>query len=376
MSATLTAVPPVAVPDGQRSASGLPILCVKHLHKRYGPAVAIADISFDVGAGEIVTLLGPSGCGKSTTLRAIAGLEMPDEGEIELAAKVVTSASRRIFVAPEKRNVGVVFQSYAIWPHMTVGENVGYPLRLRHLPSAARDRKVAEMLALVGLKDYERRPATQLSGGQQQRVALARALCYEPDILLLDEPLSNLDAKLRPELLDQIRRLQRQRGTSVLFVTHDQIDAMTASHRIVVMKDGRIEQIGTPEELYEQPTTAFVHHFVGRTLSFAGVLAADGVVVEGQLRPLAAGMRTPDLLPGAQVTVTTRPENVTLSSTPAGAWSLPGIVEETTYLGERVECEIAVGAIKVRLGVDTRLRPDIGEQVWLTVNAARLKMWQ
>jgi ABC-type Fe3+/spermidine/putrescine transport system ATPase subunit len=359
-------------PNGVVHAAPAPVLRVSHLGKRYGQTMAVDDVSFDVGEGEVVTLLGPSGCGKSTTLRAVAGLELPEDGEIHLAGKLVASARQGVFVAPEKRNVGVVFQSYAIWPHMTVAENVGYPLRLRRLPAAPRAHKVAEMLALVGLDGLGERPAHQLSGGQQQRVALARALSYEPDILLLDEPLSNLDAKLRPELLDQIRALQRERGTSVLFVTHDQTEAMVASHRIAVMSRGKIEQMGTPSTVYEQPASCFVQQFVGKTVAFRGVAADPGVLVEDQRLPLALGA---DLPRGTPVMVTSRPEDVTLGALPDGPCSLPGVVAQTTYLGERLECEIAVGATRVRVGVEKRDARLPGERVWLRLAADRLRVW-
>jgi ABC-type Fe3+/spermidine/putrescine transport system ATPase subunit len=353
------------------------VLQVSNLSKRYGTTLAVDDISFEVGEGEVVTLLGPSGCGKSTTLRAVAGLEPVDGGEIQIAGKAVTAPARGVFVAPERRNVGVVFQSYAIWPHMTVGQNVGYPLRLRRLPSEVRARRVAEMLELVGLQEYARRPATQLSGGQQQRVALARALCYEPDILLLDEPLSNLDAKLRPELLDQIRTLQRQRGTSVLFVTHDQMEAMTASHRIAVMQYGRIAQIGSPSDVYEHPTSDFVQHFIGKTVSFPAVWLGDGVCIANQVVPLITESGR-DLPPGTAVTVTTRPEDVTLACGDDGACSAFGIVgtlEDTVYLGERLEYRIAIGSSSVAVAADKRHVRRTGDPVRLILDPARVKVW-
>jgi len=357
--------------------SAEPVLRASNLVKRFGATVAVDDVSFTVGPGEVVTLLGPSGCGKSSTLRAVAGLEPLDGGEIELGGRVVSSAARGVFVAPERRNVGVVFQSYAIWPHMTVGENVGYPLRLRGVPAAERHRKVAEMLDMVGLADYASRSATKLSGGQQQRVALARALCYEPTILLLDEPLSNLDAQLRPELLAQIHMLQRQRGTAVLFVTHDQAEAMTVSHRIAVMREGHIEQIGPPLQIYEHPATAFVQHFIGRTVSLPGVMANEGVLVDGQLLALdhIFCQELGGLPPGREVIVTSRPEAVTLTHAPTGPCALPGVVEETTYLGDRIECEVSVGGCAVRVGVDKGGAGRPGDRVYLTLDASRVKIW-
>ncbi len=220
--------------------------------------------SLDVRRGEVFTLLGPSGCGKTTTLRLVAGLERPDGGEITLRGRVVASAPRRVFVAPNRRNLGMVFQSYAIWPHMTVFENVAYPLTLRGLGRGGDPRsRVARVLDLVGLAGMEARSATLLSGGQMQRLALCRALVYEPDLLLLDEPFSNLDAKLREQMRLELRVLQRRLGITVLFVTHDQIEALSLSDRIAVMRQGRVEQVGPPRSLYEQPASAFVRDFLG-----------------------------------------------------------------------------------------------------------------
>jgi len=202
------------------------ILEVRNLVKRYGAVRAVDDVSFDLHQGQVLTLLGPSGCGKSTTLRMVAGLDEPDSGEIKLHGRVVASPRERVFVAAEKRNVGLVFQSYAVWPHMTVEQNVAYPLELRRQPRAKIRAKVDEMLHLTGLEGLADRPATALSGGQQQRVSLARAIAYEPDVLLLDEPLSNLDAQLRQEMRVQLKALQDRLGTTILYVTHDQLEAM------------------------------------------------------------------------------------------------------------------------------------------------------
>ena len=220
---------------------------MRGLTKSYGETRVVDDVSFDLDAGEVLTLLGPSGCGKSTTLRLIAGLEQPDAGEIWIRGRLVASPDRNIMVPPEGRKIGLVFQSYAIWPHMTVAENIGYPLKIRRRRSRRRSRaKVADLILLVKLDGLGERMPTELSGGQQQRVALARALVYEPDLLLLDEPLSNLDVILRREMRSQIKSLQSRLSTTVLYVTHDQEEAMAFSTRIVVMNLGRIEQIGRP----------------------------------------------------------------------------------------------------------------------------------
>ena len=230
-------------------------------------------MSFDINAGEVLTLLGPSGCGKSTTLRLIAGLEQPDAGEVWVRGRLVASPDHNIMVPPEGRKVGLVFQSYAIWPHMTVAENIGYPLKVRRIDRDTIASKVAEMILLVKLEGLGTRMPTELSGGQQQRVALARALVYEPDLLLLDEPLSNLDSVLRKEMRSQIKLLQSRLATTVLYVTHDQEEAMALSNHVVVMNRGRIEQIGSPGIVYEQPSTRFVQEFVGETIRLRGEIA-------------------------------------------------------------------------------------------------------
>ncbi len=231
-------------------------------------------MSLSIRRGEVFTLLGPSGCGKTTTLRLVAGLEHPDAGEITLRDRVVASAARRHFVAPNQRNLGMVFQSYAVWPHMTVFENVAYPLQLRGLSKAAVREKVTRVLDLVGLGGMDARPGTLLSGGQMQRLALCRALVYEPDLLLLDEPFSNLDAKLREQMRVEVKLLQRRLGITVLFVTHDQVEALSLSDRIAVMHRGRVEQVGSPRALYERPASAFVRDFLGQTVVLTGRVAA------------------------------------------------------------------------------------------------------
>src|SRR6266566_4214412 len=241
---------------------------VRNLVKIFGKLTAVDNVSFKVEQGEVVTLLGPSGCGKTTTLRMVAGFEKPNAGEVEIAGRVVVATNRRINVPPEKRDIGMVFQSYAIWPHMTVFENVAFPLNVRRANRQEIKRRVEETLELVGLANFSDRPAILLSGGQQQRVSLARALVYAPAILLLDEPLSNLDAKLREQMRLEIRALQMKFKLTVLYVTHDQAEAMTLSDRMAVVHRGRFEQVGSPAEVYEQPATPFVAEFLGRTISF------------------------------------------------------------------------------------------------------------
>jgi ABC-type Fe3+/spermidine/putrescine transport system ATPase subunit len=257
------------------------MLRLEEVTKLFGTSRAVDGSSLAIERGETFTLLGPSGCGKTTTLRMVGGLERPDAGRIVYQDRVVADPGRNVFVPPHRRNMGMVFQSYAIWPHMTVFDNVAYPLRLRGVALPERRTRVEAVLTLVGLDGLGERPAPMLSGGQQQRVALARALVYEPDLLLLDEPFSNLDAKLRNQMRIEVRLLQRRLGITVLFVTHDQIEALTLSDRIAVMNAGRIEQIGTPAELYDRPATPFVRDFLGQTVAIRGqVVRPESVVVD------------------------------------------------------------------------------------------------
>ena len=246
------------------------VLHLERVSKLFGAARAVDRVSMEVPRGQVFTLLGPSGCGKTTTLRMVAGLERPNEGRILFGNNVVNDAERNTCVPPHKRNIGMVFQSYAIWPHMTVFDNVAYPLRLRGLPKKDVQQKVERVLTLVGMQDYALRPAPDLSGGQQQRVALSRALVYEPDLLLLDEPFSNLDARLRGQMRLEVRLLQQRLGITVLFVTHDQVEALSMSDQIAVLNQGRLEQVGVPSELYDRPASPFVRDFLGQTIRLPG----------------------------------------------------------------------------------------------------------
>jgi iron(III) transport system ATP-binding protein len=279
---------------------------------------AVDEVSFTVAAGEIVVLLGPSGCGKTTTLRCVAGLEQPSAGTISIGGDIVSAPERGILLPPRKRNIGMVFQSYAVWPHMTVWQNVAYPLRTRRLARAELTRKVEAVLGLVGLSNYAQRPVTALSGGQMQRVALARSLVYEPQLLLLDEPLSNLDAKLRLRLRDDLRRIIKESGVTALYVTHDQAEAVALGDRIGVMRDGRLLQLAAPDAIYNRPVDLFVAHFTGASNLLAGrVLERQGDfgVIETGADGKGSSHRLTAWLPqsiamGAAVTVAVRPENV------------------------------------------------------------------
>jgi iron(III) transport system ATP-binding protein len=233
------------------------------LRKSYADVTVLDDFSLRAGEGELVTLLGPSGCGKTTTLRCIAGLERAERGEIRIGERLVASAQRRVFLPPNRRDIGMVFQSYALWPHMTVFGNVAYPLRVRRRDRRERQRAVMEILSVVGMEEFATRPVTELSGGQQQRVALARAMVSRPAVLLFDEPLSNLDAKLRRSMRREIRDAHDRSGGTSIYVTHDQEEAIALSDRVVVIRGGIIQQVGTPKEIYTEPATPFVADFIG-----------------------------------------------------------------------------------------------------------------
>ncbi|MGH2404902.1 MAG: ABC transporter ATP-binding protein, partial [bacterium] len=279
---------------------------------------AVDGVTLDAPEGRILTLLGPSGCGKSTTLRCIAGLERPDEGEIFFDGRVVFSRRQRVFVPPERRNIGMVFQSYGIWPHLTVFENVAYPLQVRRLPGPKIRERVGRALTLVGLSGLADRPAPFLSGGQQQRVALARALVYEPSVLLLDEPLSNLDAKVREQVREEIRSLQRHLGITTVYVTHDQLEALSLSDVVAVMHEGRLVELGTPQDLYQRPRARFTSDFLGGISYLSGRIASrDGGAVtidtsQGQMR----GRTSQEMRDGETVLVGIRPEHITLHRRP------------------------------------------------------------
>jgi iron(III) transport system ATP-binding protein len=321
---------------------------------------AVKGISLDVKQGEFYTLLGPSGCGKTTTLRCVAGLERPDSGEIAIGGETVYSSDHGVWVEAHDRNIGMVFQSYAIWPHMSVFENVAFPLRHKHpRPSRAelRDR-VLRALALVHLDGLEGRPAPYLSGGQQQRLALARALVAEPRVLLLDEPLSNLDAKLREEMRLELRDVVERLRVTTLFVTHEQIEALTMSDVLAVMKDGSIVQEGTPSEIYRRPGELFVADFIGKTNILPGkVTTVDGAAPFQRASVLTSiGVLTcnlePDARAGDEVTLTVRPENIILAGNALSGDSdniVSGQVETVVYLGNMLECVAAVASERIRV---------------------------
>jgi len=347
------------------------------LVKTFGTVTAVNDLSFEARAGEFLTLLGPSGCGKTTTLRLVAGLERPDRGEILVGDRPISSVASGLFVPPERRGMGMVFQSYAIWPHMTVFENVAFPLQELRVPRAETRERVMAMLSTVGLGDLHARPAPMLSGGQQQRVALARALVSNPQVLLLDEPLSNLDARLREEMRFELREMQAKLGITSIFVTHDQAEAMTLSDRIVVMNAGRIEQEGSPEDVYQRPSTRFVMDFLGR----ANHLPAR--IVKGDDGSLVAAVEDSDCsMPvggvgswsvGEVVLLAFRPEAVEARAAERDeAWV--GVVRSSVYVSGHVEYVVEIGKFTVRATgpEDARLPHDARARLCVSPRAVRI----
>jgi putative spermidine/putrescine transport system ATP-binding protein len=339
-------------------------LTLNKVRKEFSTSVAVEGFDLEVAAGEFVSFLGPSGCGKTTTLRMIAGFEKPSSGTIRLANEDIT------FRKPNQRNVGMVFQSYALFPNMTVAANVAFGLKVRKEEGSARDERVAQLLELIHLPDKGDAYPHELSGGQQQRVALARALAIRPKVLLLDEPLSALDAKIRDELRYEIRRIQRELNITTIYVTHDQEEALALSDRVVVMSRGRIEQVGPPFEVYNNPATAFVASFVGQLNRLQAVVADNA---QGLLRVGDADVRTtsPVEAPaGAEVFLMLRPEELTLDDQADNV--LTGQVDNVTFLGSIVRVQVAVngGRLTADLFNERLLRlPVAGESTLISFPA-------
>lgn len=344
--------------DGVVSGSdGTPVLDVRELAAHYGSHRAVDGLSLTVKRGEFVTLLGPSGCGKTTALRCVAGLHRISGGTIAIAGRVV--ADGRVHVHPERRSLNMVFQSYALWPHMNVFDNVAYGLRAQHLPRTEVTKRTAEMLEIVGLGSYGRRSPSALSGGQQQRVALARALVTRPLLLLLDEPLSNLDSELRGRMRTEIHSLQRQLGLTMLYVTHDRTEALSLSDRVIVMRDGRAQQVGRPSDLYARPVNRYVAQALGPVNVFRGTLAAlqpspVGILTELQgapRLPLAEAFPEAPAVPSGEIEVMIRPEWLTVSLASPGVGGIAAVAELVEFLGSRTEvtCRSGGRTFKVEL---------------------------
>lgn len=363
-----------------------PILTIAGLGKTFGDSVAVADLSVEVGSGEMLALLGPSGCGKTTTLRMIAGLERPTSGEIAFAGRKISSSAEGIFVPPDQRNFGMVFQSYALWPHMTVEQNIAYPLKLRRTANAEIRARVDATVALMGLTPFVQRTVNTLSGGQQQRAALARALVYSPAVVLFDEPFSNLDTQLRTQMRAELKTLQKDVQMTGVFVTHDQIEALSLADRIAIMNAGRVEQIGSPEDVYDRPVSRFVYDFLGKSITFEGVVNAVGTDGTARIAVGTGGTlrarQTQRIVPqaGATVAVSVRPGYVRVF--PDGAEevrtqsnAVPATIRQLLYVGDHYEARVAIGASSTLLELPRAGRWQDGQRVVLAFDEADASIW-
>jgi putative spermidine/putrescine transport system ATP-binding protein len=312
---------------------------LRKLRRAFGDALALDDLDLTIEAGEFVALLGPSGCGKTTALRCVAGFERPDSGAVIVNDKDITK------VPANKRDAGMVFQAYSLFPHLSARDNVGFGMRMRKVPAAKRNSRASELLDLVGLPMVGDRYPHQMSGGQQQRVALARALAMEPSVLLLDEPLSALDAKVRVSLREEIRRLQIELGVTTLFVTHDQEEALSMADRVAVLRAGRVEQVGTPDRIYERPATPFVAEFIGSMNHLPGVVEGDRVAVLGQHLPIDG-----DVPAATDHDVLVRPEAVRLQAAPDGA----GLVTRSSFRGATARLHVELNGLEIQADVPGR----------------------
>jgi iron(III) transport system ATP-binding protein len=345
---------------------------IQNLSKHYGARAelaAVADLDLDIRDNQFVTLLGPSGCGKTTTLRLIAGYLVPDSGSIHIGDRLVSAPGK--VVPPEERGMGMVFQNYAVWPHKTVFENVAFGLRVRGIAKGDSRSRVAKMLELVNLTGFESRYPNELSGGQQQRVALARSLVVEPEILLLDEPLSNLDAKLRERMRWELKALQRRTGITFVYVTHDQAEALALSDQIAVMHHGRLQQFGTPREVYARPANRVVADFMGLVNLLPGKVVASDTVAAG---PLTLKVALPaDLRAGDGVDIAIRPESIQLGAKDG----VPARIEEQSYLGNLSEYHVALAdGTRLRVQAPALAEFPVGSTTALTVDADQCNVFR
>jgi iron(III) transport system ATP-binding protein len=348
---------------------------VVNLSKYFGDDRAVDNISFGIPEGKFLTLLGPSGCGKSTTLMCIAGLHKPDAGEISLGGAPFTSRKKGVFLPPEKRNIGMVFQSYAIWPHMTVEQNIAYPLEVQKVNPSEIDDRVMAIIRLVGLEDMVGKNATQLSGGQQQRAALARAIVGTPSLLLFDEPLSNLDLKLRERMRVELKRIQHEVGITSVYVTHDQAEALVMSDEIIVMSKGHIEQTGGPHDIYSRPLNRYVSNFIGVSNLLEGQIVR-GSSGQGEIEVTGNGksVRLPCLLgeglsEGDEAVLSVRPENVRAFREKPPEPFFEGEIVQTVFLGNYLDCRVRWGDFEWKLQAHRREHLREGERVFVRLDA-------
>ena len=352
-------------------------LRIQNLVKYFGNDRAVDGISFDLREGEFLTLLGPSGCGKTTTLMCIAGLHKPDAGEITVGGKSFTSMENNIFLQPEKRDIGMVFQSYAIWPHMTVEKNISYPLEVRNYDTGEIEDRVMEVIRLVGLEDMAGKDATQLSGGQQQRAALARAIVCDPSLLLFDEPLSNLDLKLREKMRLELKRIQNEVGITSVYVTHDQAEALVMSDEIIVMSKGKIEQTGGPHSIYAKPTNRYVSNFIGMANLLEGKIVAISKTGLGEISiyqddesiTIPCVVDDDTLQEGDAAVLSVRPENVYANKEKPEGPTIKGEVIQTVFLGNYVDCRVRWGNFEWKIQAHPRENLREGESVYIRLDS-------
>jgi iron(III) transport system ATP-binding protein len=352
---------------------------VQGLVKWFGTDRAVDDVSFSIPRGKFLTLLGPSGCGKTTTLMGIAGLHGIDAGTIRVGGVTYTSKSEGVFLQPERRDIGMVFQSYAIWPHMSVQQNVAYPLEVRNVAPAEIEHRVAEALGLVGLVEMANKLATQLSGGQQQRIALARAIVSKPRLLLFDEPLSNLDLKLRERMRVELKRIQHEVGITSIYVTHDQAEALVMSDEIIVMSKGRIQQRGDPHEIYARPVNAYVSNFIGvanllkgRVVNVTAPDRGEIQLTESALPRIALPCRLgPGIAAGQEAVVSVRPESITAARERSHGADIEGEVLAAIFLGNCVDCRVRSGGFEWKVLAHQRVKLRKGDKVFLRLDPER-----
>ena len=339
---------------------------LNNIYKSFDDVKVIKNISIDIKDGEFMSFLGPSGCGKTTMLRMLAGFEMPTQGDIYIGDNLVSSVENNIFIPPEKRNISMVFQNYAVWPHMNVYDNVAYPLKIQKYNKKAIRKNVQKALHLVQMSDLEKRYPNQLSGGQQQRVALARALILEPDVMLLDEPLSNLDAKLREEMRFEIKEIHNKLNLTIIYVTHDQTEAMAMSDRIMLLDKGIIQQIGKPNDIYEKPENKFVADFIG-LVNFLEAKYIKETNENNDIIRIYDGMRNyditcdKDIMENQEITLVVRPENIKLLS-PEEA-KITSYISKKVYLGNIIDYRIKINDKVVRIETSSDVQYEVGDQV-------------